>query len=319
MITVIGEALLDLIAEHDAKAFASRPGGSPANVAVGLARLGTRVILATQLADDLPGRIVGKHLQASGVGVQRLPARSPVTSLALAAVDDGGAASYDFRIAWDITQAPLVSPDCVCLHTGSIAASLEPGAAVVEELMRRLRGQGSTTISFDPNIRPSLLRTAAVERERVERQVGLADVVKVSAEDLRWLYPDADHRDVARDWLERGPALVVVTLGADGAYGLTRHTEVSRPALSVTVVDTVGAGDAFTAGLLDALGRSGLLGAAQRERLAAIAPPALADVLDFAIAVAGVTCGRQGADPPRRAELRSGSGARPPLVPSPAE
>lgn len=305
MITVIGEALLDLIAEPGTKAFASRPGGSPANVAVGLSRLGAQVILATQLGDDLPGRIVGEHLQASGVAVRRLPARSSGTSIALAALDGTGGASYDFRIDWDITQSPPVSPECICLHTGSIATALDPGAAVVEDLMLSQRKHGSATISLDPNIRPSLLGPPDVERARVERQVGLADIVKVSAEDLRWLYPDADPHAVARNWLAGGPALVVVTLGADGAYGITRDAEVARSAAPVTVVDTVGAGDAFTAGLLDALGRCGLLGGAKREQLAAIAPSTLADVLDFAIAVASVTCGRQGADPPRRSEVRS--------------
>lgn len=303
MITVIGEALLDLIAEPGTKAFASRPGGSPANVAVGLSRLGAQVSLATQLGDDLPGRIVEEHLRASGVDVRRLPARSPGTSIALAAVDDSGGATYDFRIDWDITQSPPISAECVCLHTGSIATALDPGAAVVEGLMVSQREHGSATISLDPNIRPSLLGSPDGERARVERQVALADIVKVSTEDLRWLYPDADTHAVARDWLAAGPALVVVTSGADGAYGLTQHTEVSRSAVPVTVVDTVGAGDAVTAGLLDALGRCGLLGGARREQLAAIAPSTLAEVLDCGMAVAGVTCSRQGADPPRRSEL----------------
>ncbi|WP_063043927.1 carbohydrate kinase family protein [Nocardia pseudovaccinii] len=299
MITVVGEALLDLIAESGAQAFASRPGGSPANVAVALARLGAQVTLATQLGDDLPGRIVGKYLRANDVVVQRLPAQSSATSLALAALDNDGGATYDFRITWDITEPPRILPDCLCLHTGSIATALYPGADIVEDLMRNQRKSGAVTISLDPNIRPSLLGSIEGECARVERQVGLADIVKVSAEDLRWLYPDADPRTVARDWLARGPALVVVTLGADGAYALTRQFAATRVAPQVTVVDTVGAGDAFTAGLLNALGGAGLLGGARREQLAAITRSGLGEVLDFAIAVATATCGSRGADPPR--------------------
>lgn len=247
MITVVGEALLDLIADSDAQVFASRPGGSPANVAVGLARLGAQVTLATPLVDDLPGRIVGKHLRANDVVVQRLPAQSSATSIALAALDNDGGATYDFRIAWDVTEPPRILPDCLCLHTGSIATALYPGAAVVEDLMRTQRRGGSVTISLDPNIRPSLLGSIDGESARVERQVGLADIVKVSAEDLRWLYPGTDPRTVARDWLARGPALVVVTLGADGAYARTPRFAVTRIAPQVSVVDTVGAGDAFGA------------------------------------------------------------------------
>ncbi|WP_433709217.1 carbohydrate kinase family protein [Nocardia sp. CA-084685] len=298
MITVIGEALLDLIAESDAQVFASRPGGSPANVAVGLARLGAQVILATQLVDDLPGRIVGKHLRANHVVVQRLPAQSSATSIALAALDDDGGATYDFRIAWDVTEPPRILPDCLCLHTGSIATAVYPGAAVVEDLMRKQQRSGSVTISLDPNIRPSLLGSVDGERARVERQVGLADIVKVSAEDLRWIYPGADPRAVARDWLARGPALVVVTLGADGAYALTPQLAVTRVAPQITVVDTVGAGDAFTAGLLTAVGGVGLLGRSRREQLAAITRSGLDEVLDFAIAVGSATCSSRGADPP---------------------
>lgn len=302
MITVVGEALLDLVAEPGGRSFAAHPGGSPANVAVGLARLGAPVTLATQLADDLAGRLVGEHLRDSGVAVELLPARSPATSLALAALDSGGGATYDFRLAWDITRGPAVDPACVCLHTGSIAAALSPGAAVVDDLMASQRQRG-LTISYDPNIRPSLIGARAAERARVERQVRRSDVVKASAEDLEWLYPGRAVEAVAAEWLTTGPALVVATLGAKGAYAATPAGEVARPPLAVTVVDTVGAGDAFTSGLLDELLRAGLLGGARRAALAGLDPDALADVIDFATRVAGITCARPGAHPPTRAEL----------------
>jgi fructokinase len=303
VITVVGEALLDLVAGAEGRSFAAHPGGSPANVAVGLARLGTSVTLATQLGEDLPGRLVREHLRESGVQVELLPARSSFTSLALAAVDERGVASYDFRLAWDVTRGPTLASDCVCLHTGSLATAFAPGAEVLENLIAREHRRGEIVVSLDPNIRPSLVGSRDEERSRVERQVSQADIVKVSADDLHWLYPDVDPQKVAARWLACGPALVVVTLGAEGAYALTHAAEVTRPPMAVQVVDTVGAGDAFTSGLLDALHRAGSLGGAQRVRLAHMDAASLADVIDFATRVAAVTCSRPGADPPTRADL----------------
>ncbi|HEX2416848.1 MAG TPA: carbohydrate kinase [Micromonosporaceae bacterium] len=302
MITVVGESLLDLVADTEGRCFAAYPGGSPANVAVGLARLGTPVRLVTHLADDLPGRLVARHLRDSGVTVDLLPG-SPATSLALAAVDEHGVASYDFRISWDVARVRDLGSDCRHLHTGSIAGALPPGADVVDELLAVERRRGRVTISLDPNIRASLLGHRDAVRERLERQVSRSDVVKASTEDLAWLYPGEPPDRVAARWLAAGLALVVVTLGSEGGYGLSRAAEVTRPAVPVTVVDTVGAGDAFTAGLLDGLSRLGLLGGDQRGRLAAVDAGTLAALLDFAIRVAGLTCGRSGADPPTRDEL----------------
>lgn len=302
MITVVGEALLDLVAEPGGRSFAAHPGGSPANVAVGLARLGTPVTLGTQLGDDLPGELVSKHLADSGVPVHRLPARTESSSLAFAAVDEAGVASYDFRIAWDITE-PRLAAGTRCVHTGSIAMALQPGADAVEHLLATERARGEATLSLDPNIRPSLLTTPRAERARVERQVKLADVVKASSEDLAWLYPNQNPTDVARSWAETGSALVIVTLGEHGAFGVCADGEVTRNAPVMDIADTVGAGDAFTAGMLDRLDAAGLLGGAHRDALAGITTAALTDVLDFALTVATITCTRAGANPPTRAEL----------------
>ncbi|MGH3738352.1 MAG: carbohydrate kinase family protein [Micromonosporaceae bacterium] len=301
---MVGEALLDLVADAAGESFAAHPGGSPANVAVGLARLGTPVTLATQLADDLPGRLVAGHLRASGLALRTLPGRTGATSLALASVDAHGAAAYDFRLAWDITRVPEIDPGCVCVHTGSIAAGMPPGSDVVERMLAAQHAAGRT-ISYDPNIRPSLMGPRESERARVERQVTYTQVVKSSAEDLDWLYPGEPVEAVAARWLATGPALVVVTLGAGGAYAVSRSGPVRRPAVPVTVVDTVGAGDAFMAGLLDALFRSGLLDAGRRDVLTGIDQRAVAEVVDVASRVAAYTCGRPGAQPPTRAELDS--------------
>ncbi|MGW5055345.1 carbohydrate kinase family protein [Actinokineospora sp. NPDC004072] len=294
MITVVGEALADLIADPDGRTFRAHPGGSPANVALGLARLGLPARLGTRIGDDLFGRMIRAHLAAEGVEVHALPALTGQTSVAFAATDAAGVAAYDFRLDWDITDLTAL-PVRTHLHTGSLATALEPGAAVVEDAMLRARAAGAT-VSLDPNVRPSLAGDRDRAASRVERQVGMADIVKVSAEDLAWLHPDADPVAVARRWAAAGPALVVVTLGSDGAHAVSGGVEVVRASPPVTVVDTVGAGDAFTAGLLRWL--SGHLGA-----MSTLDGHALAAAVDFANAVAARTCARPGADPPRPADL----------------
>jgi fructokinase len=168
------------------------------------------------------------------------------------------------------------------------------------------------TVSYDPNVRPALMGAAARARADVERLVALSDVVKVSDDDLHWLYPDRSDEDVACDWLGRGPALVVVTRGDAGVYAISARGELRRPAMAVDLVDTVGAGDSFTAGLLDGLRRANLLGAARGDALAAIDEATLADVVAEAALVAAITCSRPGADPPTRAEVDAASTARRP-------
>lgn len=305
MIAVVGEALVDLVGAPDGRTYAAHPGGSPANVAVGLARLGTPAALWTHVGDDAFGRLLRGHLDAAGVAVHPVgPAGTP-TSLAVATLDAAGGATYDFRIDWAV-RLPDALPDPVrAVHTGSLALLLAPGRTEVEALLRRERAR--CTVSFDPNLRPALAPDPAAERARVDALVPLCDVVKVSAEDLAFCRPGEDPAGVAAEWLARGAALVVVTRGADGAYAAARSGAVlDVPAPTVQVVDTVGAGDAFTAGLLDGLARADLLGAARRAALAAAGGDVLAPILAEAVAVAALTCGRPGADPPTRAELAGG-------------
>jgi fructokinase len=200
----------------------------------------------------------------------------------------------------------------VALHTGSLAAVLPPGAAAVRRLVERARC--SATISYDPNCRPLLMGEPHAVREQVEALVGLAHVVKASAEDVAWLLPGRAPADVASAWLARGASLVAITLGADGVVGVAPGTgPVWRPGRGVDVVDTVGAGDAFVSALLAGLYRRDLLGAARREALRAMREQTLADVLDEAVLVSALTCTRRGADPPTRDELETAA-----RVPSPA-
>jgi fructokinase len=298
-VLVVGEALVDIVLRGAVPA-GEHPGGSPANVALGLGRLGRQVSLLTRLGDDDRGERVRAHLAASGVALAAgtlVPGR---TSTATARLDERGVASYEFELDWRLPEA-VELPPAQALHTGSIAAFLAPGGEAVLELVRRARGR--LTVSYDPNARPVLMGDAGPARERVERFVAAADVVKVSDEDLAWLAAGADPADVATDWLALGPGVVVVTRGGEGATGVCTAGRVDVAAPRIQVVDTVGAGDAFMAGLLDALARAGLLGADRSEALRGISADALAVAARRATRVAAITCTRPGADPPTREEL----------------
>lgn len=309
MYVVVGEALVDLVAQRGGRTFVAHPGGSPANVALGLARLGGQVSLTTQLGDDAFGHMITSHLEASGVVVDAVPDPRGHTSLAIATLA-AGVASYDFRITWDVQHLPPLPVEARCLHTGSLAAALPPGDRAVVDLVRRERERGRVLVSYDPNVRPTLLGSARRAQTGIERLVALADVVKVSDEDLRWLYPGEKDQDVAGRWLAAGPALVVITRGDQGVYAVNRARQVTRPAASVDMVDTVGAGDSYTSGLLDGLRRADLLGGVHREALATTDEATLASILDRAALIAAITCSRTGTDPPTRAEADTAAGAR---------
>jgi len=301
---VAGEALVDLVPAPVGGYLEVVPGGSPANVAVGLARLGVPTRLLARLADDLFGRRIREHLTASGVALDHAVTATEQTSMAVVAAGPDGAPSYDFRVVgtadWQWTPAELVGAldgPVVALHSGSLASTMPPGAAVLRDLMAR--AAATATISYDPNCRPLLMGSPADVLAGVRELLGVVDVVKVSAEDLDWLSPGVPPEAVLADWLGRGPALVVVTLGADGMLGGTAGgVSLRRPGVPVTVVDTVGAGDSFSAALLAGLYRSGLLGASARPALRALATDTLGELLDEAALAAAITCARRGADPP---------------------
>jgi fructokinase len=316
MFVIVGEALVDLVGQRGSRTLVAHPGGSPANVALGLARLGNRVTLMTRLGRDALGDMVAGHLESSGVRVEGGSGEGTSTSLAIATLA-AGIATYDFRIEWDIGDLEPLPIETRCLHTGSLATVLAPGRASVEDLMRREHQRGRVTISYDPNIRPALLGTPERARPGIEDLVALCDVVKVSDEDLLWLYPDRQDEDVARDWLGRGPALVVVTRGGRGVYAATAGLEVRRPATPIDLVDTVGAGDSFTSGLLDGLHRADLVGGSRRDAMAAIDEATLVSVVDAAAFVAAITCSRPGADPPTRAEVAAADAVRTPTAAAP--
>lgn len=302
---VVGEALIDVVRRADGS-IDEHPGGSPANVALTLGRLGREVGLLTWLGVDGYGARVRSWLAASGVDLVAGSDGAVQTSVATARLADDGSATYVFDLAW---QLPAVLPHPttgagappLVVHTGSIAAVLEPGATSVRRVLDTHRP--TSTVTYDPNLRPSLMGDVAAVRPRVESLVAASDVVKVSDEDLAWLHPGQDPADVARRWLALGPAAVVVTLGGEGAFALSAAGRVDVAARATTVVDTVGAGDSFMGALVDGLWTADLLGGDRREALRSVTPEALTRVLERCAQVASVTVSRPGADPPRAAEL----------------
>ncbi|GAA4089317.1 carbohydrate kinase [Actinomadura miaoliensis] len=300
-VTVVGEVLVDLLWRAGAAQVLPVPGGSPANVAVGLHRLERPVTLVTTWGDDPPGTLIGAHLDTIGVEVRRAPSVTERSTLAIAYLGEDGSASYEFLAAWDPRELD-VPADTAVLHTGSLALVVEPGASDVLDACRRVRERPGTAVAVDLNVRPAVQRDRAAYRAACDRFAEVADVVKASDEDLAWLYPDMTAEHAARDLLARGARLVVVTLGADGAFALTADAHVRVPAPSVEVKDTVGAGDAFQAALLDALAS----GAATGDRLALpSSAEELTGVLTRCVTAAAITCTRVGSDPPTAAELQA--------------
>ncbi len=309
MISVVGEVVADLVEQADG-AFLAHPGGSPANVALALARLGHGVSLFARFGPDVFARRAREHLAANRVGLDRAVAAVQPSTLAVASMDAQGRATYDFwtegTADWQWTDAELsaaLGPQVRALHTGSLASWTPPGSAAVNRLLRRARTEDGTTVCYDPNVRPSLLGSPEAARPLVEPLMALAHVVKASDEDLAWLYPGSTAGEAAERVQALGPALVVVTLGPDGALARHGADEVAVPAPPVRVADTVGAGDTFTAGLLHALAERDRLGAAPTTRLAAMTADELAEVLRVAATAAALTCSRHGCDPPTAAEL----------------
>jgi fructokinase len=314
VVAVAGEAITDMVPAGADGLFRAAPGGSPANVAVGLARLDVPARMLARLSSDLLGRRLREHLASNGVDLSHAVDAPEPSSLAIVAVQPDGSAAYDFRVDgtadWQWTDDELATAvdGVVALHVGSISLTTPPGGAVLRRLAARAREVA--TVTFDPNVRPLLMGSPEEVRGTVHEVLVASDVVKVSSEDLEWLEPSADPESVAADWLARGPSLVVVTRGGDGAVAVGRSCgTVERAGVDVDVVDTVGAGDSFMSALVAGLHTRGLLGAAARSRLAALDADEAAAVVDEAIAASAITCSRLGANPPSAAELSEARGA----------
>jgi fructokinase len=291
---VIGESLIDIVESDE------HVGGSPLNVAVGLGRLGREVDFLTYIADDAYGRRITEYLNAAGVQLVSESRTAGRTATARSTIAEDGSADYVFDLDWQLSGTPPVAPP-LFVHTGSIAAVQDPGCLAVAALIDTYRV--SATVTFDPNVRPSLIADRDLARERIEHLVERSDIVKVSEEDLRWIDPDRPPERIAQTWLALGPAIVAVTMADRGAAAVCAAGVARVPARPVQVVDTVGAGDAFMVGLIDALWGRGLLGAQRRAELAGLDLDALTAALEAASAAAALTVGRAGADLPDRAAL----------------
>jgi fructokinase len=291
-VLVMGESLVDVVLAADGST-TEHVGGSAANVAVALARLGRQVRFATSFADDRRGRMVAEHLDRAGVRLANRPHAVDRTATAVATLDADGAADYEFDLEWDL-DPPEVQTLPAAVHVCSLGAVLLPGADVVHEEVCRLRG--GVLVSYDVNARPALTGTGPEVIARVERMATVSDLVKASDEDLAALYPDLTLVEAAHGFLERGAAAVVVTRGEQGAVWFLRSARVEVAATPVRVADTIGAGDTFSAALLD-----GVL--ARGQDLAALGEVAVQEILARAVRAAAVTVSRPGADPPYLSEL----------------
>ncbi|MGO4340708.1 PfkB family carbohydrate kinase [Pedococcus sp. 2YAF34] len=299
---VVGEALVDIVTDASGES-AEHVGGSPANVAVGLARLDHPVDFATWLGHDERGERIAAHLRRHGVTVLADSFGSSPTSVAAARLDQSGAATYDFDLHWELPEVALPQ-GTGHVHTGSIATVLQPGADSVTSVLRAVREQG--TVSYDPNIRPSIMGDLGAVRLRVEELVALSDVVKASEDDLALLYPAESPEQVMARWVGLGAGLAVVTLGADGvAFRVASEERTGRERARVKgVVDTVGAGDSFMAGLVSGLVAAGLLGdPGARQRLHDATLEDVGPAIERGLATSGVTVARAGAYAPSLDEL----------------
>lgn len=298
-ILVIGEALVDIVEEPGSPAI-EHVGGSPANVAMGLARLDHPTHLATSLGRDARGERIASHVREHGVALTESSFISASTSTAKVTFDVARNATYEFDISWEV--APL-DADAGHIHTGSISAILEPGGTTTRTVMAAARE--AATLSYDPNIRPSIMGDIDAVRACVEEFMTVIDVVKASNEDIELLYPGQPVADVLAHWLGLGPALAVLTLGADGvAYRTQSGDLIALPTHAAEVVDTVGAGDSFMAGLISGLLGLGMLGGPdERALLAQASSEAVRPAVDRGLATSGITVGHAGAYAPRLDEL----------------
>ena len=306
MILCCGEALIDFLPRKAADgALAYQPfcGGSVYNTAIALGRLGAPVSLYTGLSTDFFGDMLREGLKASKVSLNYAKVWDRPSTLAFVKLSNGHArySFFDDNSAGRMLTArdlPKLVRNVQALHFGSISLIPEPGGATLEALMKR--ESKSRVISLDPNIRPGMIANRRAHMARLTRMAAMADIVKLSDEDVAWMTGKDEAKAAARKLLKQGAKLVIVTRGAKGVEAFTARNHVVRPARKVKVVDTVGAGDTFTAGLLAALRSAKLL---SKPKIAALDAGQLAAALDFAARAAAVTCSRPGADPPWAKEL----------------
>mgnify|MGYP001766448346 CR=1 FL=1 len=306
MILCCGEALIDMLPRETTAgepAFAPYPGGAVFNTAISLGRLGSATGFLSGLSTDLFSAKLSAALAASNVDAGLAIRSDRPTTLAFVTLQDGHAsyAFYDENTAGRMlvpADLPTLPATVRALFFGGISLPVDPCGSAYEALM--LREAPTRVTMIDPNIRPGFIRDEAAYRARLSRMITVADIVKLSDEDLRWLEGPGEIEPLARGLLARGPKLVFVTEGAKGAHGFSAGLSLFEPSRRVTVVDTVGAGDTFNAGILAALDRAGAL---DKPALAAAGADLISACLRLGAAAAAVTVSRAGANPPWAKEL----------------
>jgi fructokinase len=307
VIVVGGEALVDLVDERPI------PGGGPFNTAIALGRLDVPVAYLGTLSHDDYGSLLARLLAEAGVDTSLVRWSDAPTPLAVVHQDGNGGNTYSFQLAGtsftDLPPetVPALPASATAIHVGTLALAIDPPAAAYETLLAREAGR--RTIVLDPNVRPAVFGDQSLYRARFERLATLVDVVKLSADDAAWIYPDVELEAVLERVLGLGPRLVAITMGTDGAIAASADGRAQVPAIPVTVVDTVGAGDSFGAALLAALVDHGALELESRRPLD---DSLLEEAVAYAVSAAAITCTRTGAVPPSRAEIDAWIGSSQP-------
>jgi fructokinase len=307
VIVVGGEALVDLV--EDDGLLSPVPGGGPFNTAIALGRLGVTAAFLGTLSRDAYGSLLARLLADAGVDMSLVRWSDAPTPLAVVHRRDDGEASYTFYVTG--TSLADLPPEAVpalpehvsAIHVGTLALAIDPPAAAYEALLDREARR--RTIVLDPNVRPAVFGDQISYRARFERLTRFADVVKLSAHDAAWIYPDLEPAAVIARILRLGPRLVAITMGSLGASAASAEGQAYVPAVPVAVVDTVGAGDVFGAALLAALVERDALEPTPTRPLD---HSLLQEAVEYAVTAAAITCTRRGADPPSRAELETWSG-----------
>jgi len=296
-IWVCGEALIDLIPQGDQKV--AIVGGGPANTAKALARLGLDSYFIDGISTDGFGGMIKAELLHDGVNLKYTHFSDKQTCTADVSLDKAGVASYVFTIdgtaTFDFTNEWLPNPEEInpaVLQIGTLATIVQPGADVLIEWAKKV--SKVAPVVFDPNIRSSVLPDRPKYQEMIAKWAAISAVIKVSEDDLSWLYPEQDQITIAEKWIAGGTDLVIITKGSYGIIGVTKDDVVSVPGVKVEVVDTVGAGDTVGAIVVEAIVERGL---------AVITGEVLREVLVRATKAAAITCSRAGANPPTKAEI----------------
>ena len=299
-IWVCGEVLIDLIPGLDGNRVA-HVGGGPANTAKALARLGLDTHFIDGISTDEYGVAARRELLDDEVKLDLALTSDKPTCLATVTLDASGGASYEFLIGgtatFDFSHSWLPDPSRYkpqVLHIGTLATVIEPGASLLYDWA--IQVAEFAPIVFDPNIRPSVISDRARYQESVEKWAAISSVIKVSDDDMAWLYPDEKYEAIAQRWLSSGATLVVVTRGSQGLIGFTAGSSVEVPGVKIEVADTVGAGDTVGAIIVEAMVGKGMLN---------LTGDVLKSTLQRAALAAGITCSRKGAQPPYKHELKN--------------